>query len=139
MESCWALVEAGTTRAQFLREAVETLGLTDRVRVIADRAELAGRGELRGQCELVVARSFGAPAVTAECGAPFLRPGGRLIVAEPPGGKPDRWDADGLAVLGLTVSDRLTHRTAYQTLVQSRPCPDRFPRRVGIPAKRPLF
>ena len=27
---------------------------------------------------------------TAECGAPFLRPGGRLVVAEPPGGKPER-------------------------------------------------
>ncbi len=126
-------------RAQFLLQAVEDLGLTGRVRVIAERAEQAGRSELRGRCELVVARSFGAPAVTAECGAPFLQPGGRLIVTEPPGGKPDRWDEDGLAVLGLTPGDRLVGRTAFQTLVQSRPCPDRFPRRVGIPAKRPLF
>ena len=27
----------------------------------------------------------------------------------------------------------------YQGFVQERPCPDRYPRRVGIPAKRPLF
>jgi hypothetical protein len=27
----------------------------------------------------------------------------------------------------------------YQTLRQAEACPDRFPRRDGVPAKRPLF
>jgi hypothetical protein len=30
-------------------------------------------------------------------------------------------------------------RTAYQVLVQASPCPSRYPRRVGVPSKRPLF
>ena len=93
----------------------------------------------RGRYALVVARSFAAPAVTAECGSPFLCTGGRLVVAEPPGGKPERWEPEGLAILGLRLDPRLTGRTAYQVLAQERPCPDRFARRVGIPAKRPLF
>jgi 16S rRNA (guanine527-N7)-methyltransferase len=135
----WFLLEGSEKRGQFLCDAVSELGLSDRVAVVPQRAENAGHGRLRGHCNLVVARSFGSPAVTAECGAPFLGPGGRLIVTEPPGGSPERWDPDGLAILGLRIGERLTGRTSYQTLLQDRPCPDRFPRRVGVPNKRPLF
>ena len=39
---------------------------------------------LETQYDAVVARSFASPAVTAECAAPLLRLGGRLIVSEPP-------------------------------------------------------
>jgi 16S rRNA (guanine527-N7)-methyltransferase len=138
-ETTWFLLEGSTKRARFLGEAAAQLGLSDRVVVLAERAENAGHGQLRGRCNLVVARSFGPPAVTAECGAPFLEGGGRLVVAEPPGGLPERWVSDGLAILGLRAGDRVTGRTSYQTLIQDHPCPDRFPRRVGVPARRPLF
>ena len=48
---------------------VADLGWADRVRVVRARAEEAGRREdLRGTFDLVVARGFGPPAVTAECG-----------------------------------------------------------------------
>ena len=48
-------------------------------------AEAAGHDPLlRGQFDLVTARSFGRPAVTAECAAPFLRREGLLVVSEPP-------------------------------------------------------
>ncbi len=137
--STWALLEGGRTRAAFLCEAIDQLNLAGRVEVIAERAETAGRGRWRGHHELVTARSFGSPAVTAECGSPFLRVGGRLIVAEPPGGRPERWDPYGLDQLGLGDAGLVIGPTAYQLLTQERPCPDRYPRRVGIPAKRPLF
>jgi 16S rRNA (guanine527-N7)-methyltransferase len=137
--STWALLEGGRTRAAFLREAIDQLNLAGRVEVIAERAETAGRERWRGQHELVTARSFGSPAVTAECGSPFLRVGGRLVVAEPPGGRPERWDPQGLDQLGLRDAGLVVGPTAYQLLTQERPCPDRYPRRVGIPAKRPLF
>ena len=100
--------------------------------------------------------------------APLLRPGGVLVVSEPPAGgdggrgRPgstrqdparqdpkgsgmappagtDRWPTDGLAQLGmvrgLTVHDEVT----YQVVVQRVSCPERYPRRTGVPAKRPLF
>ena len=102
--------------------------------------ELARRADLRGRFDLVVARGFGPPAVTAECGAGFLVVGGRLVVSEPPGGRPDRWPAEGLAPLGLEPGRRSRRAGAsYQVLRQATACPDRYPRRVGIPAKRPLF
>ncbi len=107
--------------------------------MVEARAEdAARRADLRAAFDLVVVRSFGPPAVTAECGAPFLEVGGRMVVAEPPDQEP-RWPADGLAQLGLAPGRRVTEPSAFQVLEQVAPCPDRYPRRVGIPAKRPLF
>lgn len=140
-ETAWTLVEASVRRAAFLRSAVRDLGLEDRVGVIEERAEVVGRmAEYRGTFDLVVARSFGPPAVLAECAAPLLRAGGRAVVSEPPGGAPERWPAPGLAPLGMTPGPSVrAEGAAYQVLRQETPCPDRWPRRVGVPAKRPLF
>ena len=52
---------------------------------------------LRAAFDLVVARSFGAPAVTAECAVGFLATGGHLAVSEPPEPEADRWPPEGLA------------------------------------------
>lgn len=90
--------------------------------------------------DAVTARGFGPPAATAECGAPLLRVGGRMVVSEPPGGSPERWPADGLDQLGLSGGRPVAAAgSAYRLLVQERLCDPRFPRRTGIPAKRPLF
>lgn len=137
--SSWVLLDGSVRRCEFLAEAVAELDLTDRVSVVTSRAEDAGRGPLRGGFDLVVARGFGVAAVTAECGAPLLNVGGHLVVAEPPGGAPERWPAGPLAELGLRVGARLVEPVALQTLDQVAACPDRFPRRVGVPAKRPLY
>ncbi|HET6950222.1 MAG TPA: RsmG family class I SAM-dependent methyltransferase [Acidimicrobiales bacterium] len=148
------LLDASEKRCAFLAEAVTALGLAERVRVVRSRAEDAGRRpDLRAGFDLVVARGFGPPAVTAECGAPFLRPGGRLVVSEPPEDgdgdareqvapgtqAPSRWPEAGLAVLGLAPAEEWSEPFHYRCLVARSACPDRFPRRVGIPAKRPLF
>lgn len=134
-------MDAGGRRVEFLLEAVATLGLDGRVDVVEGRAEeLARRDGLRGRFDLVVARGFGPPAVTAECGCGFLAVGGRLVVSEPPGGRPDRWPAEGLAALGLEPAATVTTGgMSYAVLRQTTACPDRYPRRVGIPSKRPLF
>jgi 16S rRNA (guanine527-N7)-methyltransferase len=137
--SHWVLLDGSQTRAAWLTDAVAELGLSDRVRVSADRAEVAGRGPLRGSAVLVVARAFGGPAVTAECGAPFLQQGGWLAVAEPPGGRPDRWSSAGLSSLGLATVRSVSDPFAFQVIQSVSACPDRFPRRTGVPAKRPLF
>lgn len=137
------LVEANLRRARFLGNVVSRLGYGDRVTVLKERAEVSARRDgLRGRCDLVVARGFGSPAVTAECGAGFLCEGGRLIVSEPPeeaGEDRLRWPPGPLAQLGLVVGPRWMTRFHYQALIQAELCPDRYPRRVGVPAKRPLY
>lgn len=139
-ETEWLLLDGSVTRTTFLSEAVAELGLAGRVAVRAARAEEAGRDDqLRASFDLVVARSFGPPAATAECAAPFLMPGGRLVVADPPGSTGERWRAEGLAVLGLRLLSTVTEPSAVSLLVQERACPPAYPRRNGVPAKRPLF
>ena len=139
--SSWVLVEAHRRRAAFLEEAAVQLGCAERVRVVAERAELVGRDPAhRGSSPLVVARSFGPPGVTAECGAPLLALGGALVVSEPPGGDGARWPAAGLARLGA-VPERVAHtaKGTFQLIRQAAACPERYPRRVGVPTKRPIF
>lgn len=129
------LVDARGKRCRFLEEAVAALALA--AEVVEGRAEVIGRSDRRGAANAVLARSFGPPATTAECAAPLLRVGGRLIVSEPPEA-PDRWPAAALGALGLRPDD-LTGDHSVRTLVQVHPCPERYPRRDGMPAKRPLF
>jgi 16S rRNA (guanine527-N7)-methyltransferase len=138
-ESAWVLIESAKRRCDQLRLAVEALGLDGRIRIVEDRAEAVGRSELRGTQDLVTARSFAPPAVTAECGAPLLQVGGRLIVSEPPVAT-GRWDDEGLALLGLGPAAVAVHRDAHFAVVRKeRPIDERYPRRVGIPTKRPQF
>jgi 16S rRNA (guanine527-N7)-methyltransferase len=136
-DRCWVLVESQQRRATWLVEAVARLGLTARVVVAAERAEVVGRGTWRGRAAAVTARAFGRPAVVAECAAPLLAPGGTCWVADPPVPDPQRWPAAGLAELGMV--GRGAAVPGWTAIDQVGPCPDRYPRRVGIPAKRPLF
>lgn len=139
----WTLLESSRRRVQFLREAVVELGLEDLVMVLEGRAEdLAHRADYREAFDVVTSRGFGRPAITAECGRPFLRLGGRLVVSEPPGGVPGtapRWPAAGLEMLGLEDTGPMGTAPTLRVLEAIAPCPARFPRRVGVPAKRPLF
>lgn len=134
------LLDASQRRCTYLEVEAAALGVDDRVRVRWARAEEAGRDPaLRGGADAVVARSFGPPAVTAECAAPLLAVGGALVVSDPPAGG-DRWDADALRTLGLVVErSAVVEGSSFTVLRQVEACPDRFPRRPGVPARRPLF
>ncbi len=160
-EATLALLDANQRRTNFLRRIVISCGFQNRVRVVQGRAEVSGRDPfLRGAFEGVVVRSFGPPAVVAECAAPFLRIGGWLIVSEPPpevvsAGRPEgvgagdlreaaqdesgRWPAELLAQVGLAPVAFVQQEFGYQVLRQFELCPERFPRRDGVPSRKPLF
>jgi len=135
------LLDAQLRRTRFLHHAVDALALGERVRPTHGRAEDLGRqAGWRARFDLVTARAFARPAVTAECGRPFLVPGGRLLVAEPPAPRADRWPPIGLDELALRDAGLEGTGDAYVRCLEAvGDCPERFPRRAGIPAKRPLF
>lgn len=137
------LLEANGRRAGFLSDAVRRLGLDDGVRVVHGRAEVIGRDpSWRATVHGVVSRSFGPPAVVAECAAPLLEVEGWMVVSEPPGDsgqKPERWPVASLATLGLEPTEVVHRGYDYQVLHQKVLCSDTYPRRDGRPAKRPLF
>ncbi len=96
------LVDAIQKRASFLVWATVELGLAHRVEVWCGRAETFAHDiARRDRFDAVVARGFGPPSSTVECGAPLLRRGGRLVLSEPPGYR--RYPAEGLARCGLTL------------------------------------
>ena len=145
------LIEANGRRASFLRRAVERLALEARVSIVEERAELCGRdASVRAGFDGVLARSFGRPAVLAECAAPLLRVGAWLLVSEPPrqdelyeqdrpDGQDVRWPPEPLRQFGLQPAEVVHEGFEYRVLRQVEACPERFPRRNGVPAKKPLF
>jgi 16S rRNA (guanine527-N7)-methyltransferase len=136
-----ALLDGQLRRTAWLRTAVARLGLVDRVEVVEGRAEdLGHEPELRERFPLVLARGFGPPPQTAECGSGFVQLRGRLSVSEPPGGAHDRWPEDGLREVGLEISTQVVQSSgSFVILRKHAPLRDEFPRRRNLPLKSPLW
>jgi 16S rRNA (guanine527-N7)-methyltransferase len=136
------LMDAMAKRTAFLAEVLAWQGAPTSGVVVTARAEEMARTPIHeSRYELVTARSFGRPAVVAECAARLIAPGGLLIVSEPPDGEDSerRWPAGPLDELGLSVRDLHRGRFGFQVLVKTGDTPPAFPRRNGMPNKRPLF
>ena len=135
------LTDSMVKRARFLEEVLEWDGAPDGGTVITARVEeIARYPDFVEVFDLVTARSFGPPAVTAECGAQFLKVGGVMIVSEPPDDlEVNRWNPGKLDDLGLVAEGRVRHGAAYQVLVKTHSTPSEYPRSIGTPRKRPLF
>jgi 16S rRNA (guanine527-N7)-methyltransferase len=71
------LVESLLRRSEFLREAVEELGLD--VEVVRGRAEDPFVRERVGGCDVVVSRAVAALDQVTRWSLPLLRPGGRMV------------------------------------------------------------
>jgi 16S rRNA (guanine527-N7)-methyltransferase len=139
------LVESVNKKADFLRQTVRDLGLSD-VEVVPLRAELAARSlEHRDLYDWATARALGSLPVVVELCAPFLAPGG-LLVAQRSGDL----DADLLAAAPAFKALRMWSRTPIYLEIPSlpghglivgekyAPTPETYPRRPGLPRKRPL-
>ena len=137
------LLEADQRKAAFLVHAAAELGVE--VEVVAERAELAARGRLRESFEIVTCRALAALPVALELCLPFVALGGRLlamrtreenatagaeaeVAARLGGGTPE--------ILAATSSGR--SRGVVVAVPKLRETPPSFPRRPGVPNKRPL-
>jgi 16S rRNA (guanine527-N7)-methyltransferase len=140
------LLEAHAKRAAFLERLVQRLGLQG-VTVVNGRAEeVAHDPDHREAYDLALARAVAPLPVLVELALPFLRLGGAL--AAPKGSAARREVKEAAAALracgGLLESVRplaVPFTETPPTLVIVRKVsdtPQRFPRRPGIPAKRPL-
>lgn len=141
-----ALVESTTKKCRFLEEIIPTLELED-VSVFCGRAEsLAQDLALRERYHLATARALGPLREVLELTTPFLRPGGTAFYYKGKEAQKDLEEARrALEVLRCKVIAchdvpiPLTARTTTFILVQKKaPTPLCYPRRPGIPKKRPL-
>jgi len=137
------LVEADQAKAAFLVRACAALGLRD-VAVLARLVEAVGQDPVyRESFDVAVARALAPMPVLAELCLPLVRVGGRLLAQ-----KTDREDLDaarrGIDTLGgamdSVVAAPSSIRGAGTVVVvdKVRPTPAAYPRRPGIPSRRPL-
>lgn len=100
------LVERRRSRADLLSRAVRALDLSSRVSVLADDVRRLAASSA-GSFDVVTARSFAAPPITADWAGRLLRSGGLLVVSEPPEDDLSRWPSDVLRKVGLVDDGRV--------------------------------
>ncbi len=141
-----ALVESVGKKADFLKELVDILGL-EGVEIHTGRAEtLARQPGLRESFDLVLARGLARLPVLAEYTLPFCRVGGTVAALKHGDiGEEIEQASNALRTLGRAASQvyqvnvtGLTDNRVVVAVEKVAPTPERFPRRPGIPAKRPL-
>jgi len=98
------LVDRREKRTDLLSRLVGRLGLQDRIEVVtSDVVELGHR--LPGRFwDAATSRGFGAPEYTAAHASPLLRPGGLLLVSEPPASDGSRWENPEVRDLGFVLA-----------------------------------
>ena len=140
-----ALLEATAKKTAFLRHVVDKLGL-EGVDVVTGRAEEeARRPEMRERFGAVVSRAVTRLDVLAEFCLPFCAVGGVMIAQKGPQAEEElRQARNAIETLGGRIKDSdmlVTPLVGIGTLVvieKQRQTPTHYPRRPGIPSKRPL-
>jgi 16S rRNA (guanine527-N7)-methyltransferase len=142
------LLESTGKKARFLRHAIERLTL-DGVKVIDGRVEeVAHVSGYRGTHDVVTARAVARLSVVAEYCVPLLKVGGHVISMK---AKLETEElSEGVRAaesLGARVSEVLQVPHLPQVgakerrlviLEKVRETPGKYPRKVGVPAKKPL-
>ncbi|MDD2421020.1 MAG: 16S rRNA (guanine(527)-N(7))-methyltransferase RsmG [Heliobacteriaceae bacterium] len=140
------LIESLAKRCAFLRQIQEKLPV-DNVRVVTGRAETLGHdADYRENFDLVTARAVARLPVLVEYGLPFVKCGGFFLAFKGPGGEQEAREAKrAITVLGgrteMIWDVRLPLSGDPRCLILIRkenPTPAGYPRRPGLPAKRPL-
>lgn len=136
------LVESERRKADWLRRASAPF---PNVRVVGDRSEHLAAAE-RESFPLAVARALGPAPVALELTAPLVAVGGAVLLwrgdADDPAAEADARRA--AEILGFVPEAPVPARPfpgarrRLQAFVKAAPTPDRYPRRAGRAASRPL-
>jgi 16S rRNA (guanine527-N7)-methyltransferase len=140
------LLEATGKKVGFLEHIVGCLGLQRVTAVKARAEELAHDPAHRQAYDLVLARAVADLPILVEYTLPFCRVGGWLVAQKGEAGSAEAWAAEeAIHLLGGELSRivpvELPGLPEDRTLVvvhKVGPTPQAYPRRPGVPAKRPL-
>ncbi len=141
-----ALLDSSRKRCSFLEDLVAELNLGKTV-LLRGRAEAYGQEtQHREQYEVAVSRAVASLRILAEYCLPFLKVGGLFICQKGPKGREEIREArEALGVLGGEIAEvreivlpGAGERRLLIALRKSKPTPIKYPRRSGVPKKRPL-
>lgn len=140
------LVESVGKKAEFCRHVVKMLDLTG-VEVIQERAEVLGQDPVyRERYDWAVARAVAILPVLAEYLLPLVRVGGSMLAMKGESGPAEAHKAEhALRVMGghlrqlMPVTLPGVAEERYLVVIDKvAATPNSYPRKVGVPAKRPL-
>jgi 16S rRNA (guanine527-N7)-methyltransferase len=137
------LIESDQDKAAFLVHACATLGLAG-VEVVARRAEEAGHDpRYREAFDAAVARALAPLPVLAELCLPLVRVGGRLLAqkteSENPGAADHAIELMGGSWRAIHPSPSAARSAGTVVVIDKvRSTPIAYPRRPGVPARKPL-
>jgi 16S rRNA (guanine527-N7)-methyltransferase len=140
------LVDSVGKKVEFCRHIVDLLGLKD-VEVIQERVETIGLlPNQRESYDWAVARAVAELPILVEYTLPLVKIGGHALAMKGESGPAESHAAErAMRILGghlqqlVSVTLPSVEEQRYLVVIEKLAAtPDRFPRRVGIPAKRPL-
>lgn len=136
------LLDSTGKKVRFLGETAGVLGLANVTAVHGRAEDLAHDPAHREQYDVGTARAVARLASLVELVHPFVRTGGLSIFPKGEGAKAEADEArQAIGFVGghntRTLGSRLDD-TRYVLVDKGKPTPERFPRRVGIPGKRPI-
>jgi 16S rRNA (guanine527-N7)-methyltransferase len=140
------LLDATTKKAKFLHHLKQKLGL-DALGIVAGRAEeIARQTRYREKFDIVLSRAVAALPTLVELTLPFCAIGGRFI-AQKKAGVDSEINEAVKAIRTLGGRLRETKRINLEELGEERwlividkisPTPLQYPRRPGVPSRRPI-
>lgn len=140
-----ALLDSTAKKTAFLAHTCDVLGLHD-MTVLTGRAETAARDAgLREKFDIAFARAVAEVAVLAELTLPFVRVGGLVVMHKKAAISAEIERAqNAIETLGGRVREVMPvslpglDDRSLVVLEKHSATPERYPRRPGMPAKRPL-
>jgi 16S rRNA (guanine527-N7)-methyltransferase len=145
LQTRMSLLDGDRKRTEFLERVC--LELSSGSAVVCLRAEIAARDDrYRDSFDLVVARALARPAVALELALPFVRPGGNALFAVGPSASEELPGLTEVCEVLAGGPPRLVplqvpslDATRFAMIVEKLDVtPDRYPRRDGVPARKPL-
>jgi len=141
------LLETTAKKAAFLQHIKQKLGLDD-IEIVVGRAEdVARQPEYRERFEVVLSRAVASLASLAELTLPFCAVGGSLV-AQKKGAIDQEVKQASKAISLMGGNLREVKRVELEEFADERwlviinkisPTPQQYPRRPGIPSKRPIL
>jgi 16S rRNA (guanine527-N7)-methyltransferase len=141
------LVDSVGRKVEAVRAMVAALGLEERVKLRCERIERTGRGaDCRGRFDWAVARAVAGAPVVAEYLVPLLNRDGRALLYRGRWGAADqlaleraagtlRAEVEAVERTDLPAGRGLRHAVILRSVA---PCPQAYPRPVGVPLKLPI-
>ena len=141
------LLDSSHKKTTFLKEISKELGLSSRIKVVTERAEIAGQDPIyRGNFDYAIARAVAPSTVVAEYLVPFLNTKGHALIFK------GSWSEKEEEILKKALNELsaeikhihkfdLPNNRGVRNIIRVKAinkCPNQYPRSIGKPKKQPL-